>query len=357
MTDDTLDRLVRDADPHDPDAVRDLRGAGQVLLEEIMSTTPVTSITKRRRTRVAAIGLAAAAVLAVAVSVPALLTDSDTAPGRDGQTVHVGTGTDRIAYSAAAVEVARNNPRLLIGEPGWKATTVYGFAKDSGTIVFSKGDREVEMNWYPASRYQSYYDDRSEISKRTPITIDGQKGSRVSYSDTDIAAMLEPKGPTFVEIRTGGPGFTSTAEVLKLFGSLEHVTVNSWLAALPVEIVTPGKIAKVADEILADVPLPPGFDKAGLAKLGVNDRYQFSAETVSLVVCGWLDVWQRADAKGDTATAQRVVAALSTARDWKVLDEMQKTGEYSPGVWDLADKVKVGDDPRTYQKNFQCSGE
>lgn len=353
MTDETLDRLVRDADPHDPDAVRDLRGADHSLLEEIMSTPTVSSIWKRGRRTFAVTGLVAATALAVAISVPTLLKDTGTKPGDPGRTVQVDGGTDRIAYSAAAVEVAENNPRLLIDEPGWKATTVYGFAKDSGTINFTKGDRQVEMNWYPADSYQGYFDDRTEVSKRTAITIDGQSGSRVTYAANDIAAMLEPEGPTFVEIRTAG-GFKGTADVLQLFGRIKHVSVATWLAALPVEIVTPGKIAKVADEILADVPTPPGFDRNSLTKLGVNDRYQFSAEAVTRVVCGWLDEWQRADKAGDLAAEKRVVAALAGARGWKVLDEMQKTGDYSPGVWDLADRVRAGDNPQTYQENFQC---
>ena len=354
MTDETLDRLVRDADPHDADAVRHLRGADQALMEEIMSSPTATSITSRRRRRVAAISFVAATTLAVAISVPSLLRDTGTGPADSGRTVQVGGGTDQITYSAAAVEVAKNNPRLLIDEPGWKATTVYGFAKDSGTINFTKGDREVEMNWYPADSYQSYFDDRDEVSAREPITIDGQMGSRVSYSDTDIAAMLEPEGPTFVEIRTGG-GFAGTDEVLQLFGRIKHVSVATWLAALPVDIVTPGKIAKVADEILADVSTPPGFDRDSLTKLGVNDRYQFSAETMSRVVCGWLGEWQRADEAGDRAAEKRVVSALAGAHGWTALDEMQKTGEYSVGVWELADRVKVGDNPRTYQENFGCA--
>lgn len=353
MTDEALDRLVRDADLHDQDVVHDLRGADRALLEEIMST-PINSITKRPRRRFAVVGLAAAAVLAVAISVPALLKDFGARPGDSGQNVQVGAGTDRIVYSAAAVAVANDNPRLLIDEPGWKATNVYGFAKDSGTITFAKGSREIEMDWYPAKVYKSYYDDRTEVSKRQPITIDGQEGSRVSYSATDVAAMLEPTGPTFVEIRTDR-GFTDTADVLRFFGTIKHVSVAKWLAALPPEIVTPGKISKVADEILADVPAPPGFDKAALTKLGVNDRYQFSAETMTLVVCGWLDEWQRDDGAGDTVAAKRAVAALAGARGWKVLKEMQKTGDYSPGVWDLADRVKIGDNPRKYQEAFQCS--
>jgi hypothetical protein len=348
MTDNLLDQLVRSADPHHTGAVRDLRGADRDLLEEIISTPAVTPITSRRRKRLAVVGLAAATVLAVAVSVPTLLEDSD----KPGHTVQVGGGTDRIVYSDAAVAVAKNNPRLLIDEPGWKVTTVYGFAKDSGTINFHNRDRDVEMNWYPADSYQSYFDDRTEVSKRESITIDGQPGSRVSYSPTDIAAMLEPEGRTFVEIRTSGK-FADTADVLRLFGRIKHVSVATWLAAMPPEVVIPGEATKDRDEILADIPLPPGFKK-GVVKPGTNDLYQFGEPIVSRVVCGWLGEWGRASAAGDRTAEKQAVAALASARGWHVLDEMHKASDVPEMYWRLADTVKIDDNPRTYQENFGC---
>jgi hypothetical protein len=36
----------------------------------------------------------------------------------------------RMVYSAAAIEAAEKNARLLIDDPRWKATTVYEFAND-----------------------------------------------------------------------------------------------------------------------------------------------------------------------------------------------------------------------------------
>lgn len=355
MTDEQIDRSVRAADPYAQVADADFGRAERALLEEILTAAPGSEhdLGRRRAWRRPVAGaLVAAAALAVAISVPALR--DEPAPGGNGHTVQVGGGSGQVVYAAAAIEVAEDNPRLLIDEPGWKATTVYDFAKDSGTIVFKKGRLDIEMNWYPADRYQDYYDDRTEVSKRDAITIDGQPGSRVSYGPTEIAAMLEPEGPTFVEIRAAR--FEDADDILATFAKIKHVDVDTWLAALPAEIVTPGKVAEVADEILADIPLAPGFDKGALTELGVNDRYQFGAEAVSLVVCSWLDEWLRAVQAVDAAAEQRVVRALGSARSWSVLDEMQKTGEYSPGVWELADKVNVADDPRKYQENFQCSG-
>jgi hypothetical protein len=40
-------------------------------------------------------------------------------------------------YSAAAIEAAEKNARLLIDDPRRNATTVYEFANDEGTIGFT----------------------------------------------------------------------------------------------------------------------------------------------------------------------------------------------------------------------------
>jgi hypothetical protein len=357
MTHDDVDRLVRAADPYDDKAVHDLRGADQALLEEIMTAAPeLTDELERRRARRRRLtrALVAAAVLAVgvAVGVPALIDDSGQEPAGKGHVVQAG-GQDTIVYTAAAIKVAESNPRLLIDEPGWKATTVYGFAKDEGTINFTKGDRQVEMNWYAAAQYDGYYEDRNEVSDREPITVDGQPGSRVVYTAGDVAAMLEPEGSTFAEIRSSG--FDSTADVLKTFAAIKHVDVDTWLAALPPEIVTPGKTAEIVDEILADVPLPPGFDKTALTDLGVNSRYHVGAAVIDGVVCGWLDDWLRADDVGDVAGQRKAVGALRSAHSWKILAEMDAPDAgYSEGPWSLADEIAVGQDPMRYIESFNC---
>lgn len=349
MTNDRVDQLVRAADPYDPEAVRDLRGADQALLEEILETVPATKQVRWRRTM--ALTLATAAVLAIAVSVPALLRDPESSPAAGaGQ---VPEGSDPIVYTAAAVKVAESNPRLLIDEPGWTVTTVYGFAKNSGTIAFRKGDREIEMNWYAADAYDGYYADRLDVGPPEPITIDGRAGALFAYSDADVAVMLKPDGPTFVELRTDD-GFTDRADALAVLGKVKRVDVDTWLAALPPEIVVPGKAEAVAKEMFADVPLPPDFDRKQLAKLGVNDRYQFAAEALQRVECGWLDEWDRADRAGDAAAGQRAVDALASARGWHVLTEMDPRGDFSEGPWQLADRVTFGDKPIKYQEMLGC---
>lgn len=77
-------------------------------------------------------------------------------------------------FAPGALQAAEDNPRLLIDEPGWKATHVYGFADEEGTIAFVNGSRQVEMNWYPADQYDHYYQDRLEVSPPEPVQVDGR---------------------------------------------------------------------------------------------------------------------------------------------------------------------------------------
>ena len=62
--------------------------------------------------------------------------------------------------------------------------------------------------------------------------------------------------------------------------------------------MTPDRAAAVSNDMLADVPLPPGFDKAALTKLGTNDRYQFAAQ-IKVEIEKWGKVIKAAGIKAD----------------------------------------------------------
>lgn len=351
MTDDHLDRLLKHADPYDADRIGDLRGGDLTLLEEIMSTPPIEQVSRpvrfRRqrslRTRLV-VGVAAAAAMTAAIGVPAWLAERDAADPGDSRAAERGDGSaDRITYSAAAIEAAEKNPRLLIDEPGWQATHVYGFTEGEGTIVFSQGDRDLEMNWYPARSYDSYFEDRLDVGEPRPITVAGQPGSLFRYSAHDFAVMLEPKGGSFVELRTGIGGWTGESAAMQVFAKVKAVDVHTWLAALPPEIVTPDGARDIVQAMLADIPKPPGFDVAPLLELGPSDRYQLGAEVTGAVTCGWLEVWVDARRAGDDAAAARAAAALEGSHRWRILHEMNARGDWPESMWDVANRVSAGE--------------
>jgi hypothetical protein len=349
MNDDQLDRAVRAADPYRPDQVGHLDGAD--LIEEIMSSDRAPVPLRRRA--VTALAAAAVAVAVIgAFAVASRFRDHPTDLPQAAPASH-GAIPDAGSWSEYILKAAEQNPRLLIDEPGWTVRSVYGFAEDSGEIAFAKGKRELEMNWYPADTYQSYYDDRLDVSAPQPGKIDGQKGDVFTYSDSDFALMLHPNGAAFVELRTGGPW--TRADFDRVLTHISQVDVQTWLDALPPEIVTPGKINEAAQKILADIPQPPGFSTEQLGGIGTNDPYQFGAQVVARIGCGWIAEYLRARDAGDKAAEQKAAAALRSSHKWKVLNDMNPDGDYPEVFWDFADRIAAGGSTAGYQDSLGCS--
>jgi hypothetical protein len=217
---------------------------------------------------------------------------------------------------------------------------VYGFTKEKGTIAFTNGDRELEMDWYPADQYDGYYKDRLGVSAPDPARMAGQDGALFTYSRSDFAIMAKPDGGSFVELRTGGRW--TRAEFLAVVADIEKVDVDTWLAALPPEVVKPDGARDAVASMLADIPRPPGFDAAKLEDLGPSDRYQLGAEVTQAVTCGWFDEWQRATTAGDNAAETRAVEALQSSHHWKILGEMNARGDMPEVIWSVADRVAAG---------------
>ncbi|WP_433381610.1 hypothetical protein ACQPZX_17415 [Actinoplanes sp. CA-142083] len=339
------DERLRDADPFDPSIVVRLDGAEQTLLEEIMSTDRVIHPWRRRLVTAVAAAAVLIAVLAVSVIVRLRAPEDHAATPA---TPAISTGR----WSPVALKAAERNPRLLIDEPGWVAKTVYGFAEKNGTIGFVKGERNLEMNWYPADAYEDYRLDRKEVSKPEPGQIPGWSGDVYTYNASDFALQLKPRDGVFVELRTGGKW--NRAEFDRVLTHVVQVDVETWLEALPPEIVTPGRADEAAAKVLTGVPIPPKFDRSKIEALGANDPYQFGAQVMALVGCGWIAEFERARRAGDTEAVNRAKAALSSSRKWKVLNDMNAEGDYPEVFWEYADRATSGRDPGGYQQALGC---
>ncbi len=357
MTDEHLDRVVRDADPYRP-VIGHLDEAAQNLLEEIMSVPslePVAGPPGKRPRRNLLSGLAAggvAATLLAALVAVSVMTDAqpDGDSGATPQVTSEATGPG--AYSAMVLKAAEEHPRLLIDQPGWKATTVYGFAEQAGTIGFSNGGRQLEMNWYPAAQYDSYHEDRLRVSAPEPVRVDGWRADLFRYSASDFAVMLRPRDGSFVELRTGSAW--TRGEFDRVLADVVRVDARTWLAALPPEIVTPERVDEQAAKILADVPIPPGFDTTTLSGLGTNDPYQFGAKVTGRIGCAWIAEWLRAKKAGDDAAVDRAAEALRSSHRWAVLHQMNDEGDWPEVFWETADEVAAGDPPAGYEDALDC---
>lgn len=340
------DERLLDADPYRTIAGR-LDGAEQHLLEEIMSTPLVPSLPVHRRRRRLLGAVAAAAVVTGVIGASTLL------PGRSAPPPPVAAASPSAAPSASTggagaghqldLAFATSHPRLLIDEPGWKLQVIYGFTGGTGTVDFTKGGRGVDITWYKAEYYQSYFEDRLDVSKPRATRVAGVPANVFTYSRTDFAVMLDPRDGTFVEIRVQG-GEVTRSYFDDLLKRIKRVDPEEFLAALPPEVVTPGEAEAEADKTLTGVPRPPGLDTGKLGLDGAYTPYQFRARVVKLVACGWAAEWVRADQAGDDMAAETAVAALRSSRNWPVLKDMHeaKAGGWAEMLWEVTGEKTPG---------------
>jgi hypothetical protein len=380
MTDHDLDLLVCAADPCPPDSVPDLGAAADALFEEICARPAVDrrALVRRRvrRTRQAsalrtrlAVAVVTAAGMTAAIGAPALFPAHD--EGRRTAQPPASTGpaprpttptatpttptTAPSTYPAAAVRVARANPRVLVTAPGWEVRRVEGFEPEAGEMTFQQGPDQIrrdesdggasvvnaaprlQVSWYPRAQYDERRLERARESDRHLVTVLGRTAQMISYSPTEHAVLLPPEGKVFLELR----GNVGDAEAFERFltDSIEQVDIRTWLAAMPASVVTADNVDGAVRRALVGIPLPPGFDASSLDRGLALDRYQFGARVAGMVACGWIEEWERARRGGDPAAADRAALSLGTSRDWRLLREMEAEGAYPEVVREYADAI------------------
>ncbi|SHN14977.1 hypothetical protein [Cryptosporangium aurantiacum] len=303
-----------------------------------------------RRGRRLAWPLAGASVAAAALVGVFALSASDPDPSRGHP---VASQTTAVTYTALALKAAEQNPRLLIDEPGWKVDYLTGFADESGSIRWANGQRHLEINWRAARDYHARRFDDTWMRQQKPekVTMDGRTGELFSFGDKSWGVMFRPRGASFVDMRVDG---MTRAEVTRVLSLVKSVDVETWLAALPPEMVTPDKIDERATEVLAGVPLPPGFDRAELQNVGTNQPYHFGAAVARMVGCGWIAEWKRAKEAGDHAAVTRAADALRGSHDWKFLLDMADEGDYPALFWMVTDQVVAGKLPPGAEEGLNC---
>jgi hypothetical protein len=338
MNDEELDTALRVMSRFDDAQVAafDLGSSEHDLMEDVMSTSllepalpderdrvvPLRRPRRMRRAVLTAAALAAASVLVVG-----------------GTSLLHSNGSS--AYAAEAVKVAEANERLLITLPGWKVIRADEMTVDNGEMTFSDGTHEVGLFWKQASEYGSYMDDRSDQTSKVLVTVQGRRGTMFVRSDsTDLTTLVEPRGASFLEIR-GDLG--SEAAYRAVVASLQPVSVEKWLAALPASVVKPKDRSAVVQSMLQGIPVPAGFDPTSLkTSAAVSDRYQLGAQVAGAVACAWFDQWFSAGDRGDATSQKDALDALSTSRTWPILNEMASQGSYGEVIARLSTAVATG---------------
>lgn len=328
------DEQLRAADPYRPGLAADLDGADQSLLEEIMSTDPMPSAGRRWLVAVAA----AAAVLIGAVAVSVVVRHHSAGQLNPVAPAPSPSRSAVVTPPQKPEPAGPPSPLLLVDQPGWKCIHVENLYQGDGSAYFTKGKLNLEITWFAAGEYDSRHAGNGTPVKYQPGSIDGLPGDIFTISPTNFAIMLKPRGDYFLELQTGGP-FTmgSFKDLLK---HLKQVSLKTWLAAMPGGTVTPEQARQKLATALAGVPLPPEVTTASFANITVNnDQYEYDAEVMTVVGCGWISEYERATAAHSTAERQRAVDAMSGSRHWKVFTA---GGTYAQVFWQIADDMAAG---------------
>jgi hypothetical protein len=369
MTDDQLLRLLTAADPlPDPRAAElPLAAATDELRAAITSRDPTAahqvgddrvSAAGGRRPRSRRLGgrrvaLVAAAAVTVAVVLAAL-------PDRGGR-----GGGPAPAFGAEAVRFAEASPLVLLKADGWRVEYADESSKDEGELHFRTGPTPprqttpqfagdtgpvpadvtvAQLNWRGGT-LESWTKDRgydAQVSTTAPVLgttahVYQYRGGTPGHRDITALFRYDDR---VLEFRAGAadvPAFTA------LLAGLTRVDAGTWLSAMPASVVKAADRGSAIAEMLKGVPVPPGFDPADIKGADLTkDRYQLGAAVTGLVSCRWLQRWAKARRTGDTAAVDQAVAAMATAKDWPILEEMQQEGDYPRILWQYADAMRSG---------------
>ena len=266
-------------------------------------------------------------------------------------------GAQRLALSLGAelVSFANASPLVILDQAGWQIDYANETSAQDGELHFTTApvptgpsaednSTAAQLSWFDATLSTSMADLASSADLTTTAPVLGTVAHVYQYAygrpgDQDIAALWAYDGRV-LEFRAGAADVTAFESLL---ASLRAVDTNTWLSALPESVVQTTDRTAVIASMLQGVTLPPGFDPSTITGSDLtSDRYQLGAWVTGTVACTWLKLWSNARSTGDTAGAQHAIAAMATAKDWPILQEMSKSGGYPQVLEELAADMPSG---------------
>lgn len=299
-----------------------------------------------------------------------------------------GSGRPAPAYGAEQIAFAESTPLLLLDGPGWRVENVtesktregteglmdfltgkpipYGVLNITGNTEEGQHveglqpaatrQRKVELRWRSqgeeslataiADRRGGYHAHGRHFVRvpvlATTAFVDTRAEVFVNQGgpgDREMVALWS-EGSNLLELRAAVPDLAGMEERL---GWLTKADSQTWLDAMPPQVVKAADHEAVVEEMLKGIPLPKTFAPARVPNEELTtDRYQVGARVTGTVACLWLRQWGEATRTGDTAAATEAVQAMATARHWPILREMNPDGDYPEALWEDAAAMPRG---------------
>ncbi len=326
---------------------------GEAILAESAQVEPEVAAVKSRhhpgrprRALLALTGLTAGAAVAAAV----LLLGTG------------GTGSPAPAYGAELVRFAESTPLLLLQGPDWRVENV----TESGQGVYmprsSKGSGSMEFVTGPAVSYGGItVSADGKVSGMPPKAVRQRKVELVwnrgklgfpgpivrhpvKAPVLDTTALVNTRAETSyittktskIRVEMGGPGdremvaiwhengytlelrawVSSLAAFEERLGWLSRVDSQTWLDAMPANVVKAADHDAAVREMLKGIPVPKGFTPSQIPDEGLTtDRYQVGASVTGIVSCLWFRQWGEARRAGDRAAAAEAETAMASLEE------------------------------------------
>jgi hypothetical protein len=374
-----IEAALTAADPVDRDWLDQLDlGAMEVeLLADLDGEQPAspfqTKAPRQRRPRHLALALASA--VAVAVAIVVLAGSASERPSR--------------AYGAELVRFAESTPLLLLESTGWRVEDVYEAphgrfrprgSADEGSMEFITGKSVPDETALATPVGKPEHRPGSPAPVYTKLRASGmlpaavrQRKVTLDWSHRSLASALEyahryphPHGHRWAElpvlgttadvdtraeefVNQGGPGdrqmtayWSEDGYLLELraavpditafeerLGWLTRVDSQTWLEAMPPQVVKAADHGAAVREMLKGIPLPASFRPSRVPTAGITtNRDQVRAAVIGTVSCLWFQQWGEARTSGDRASAGEAEKALSTYEHWPLFRELDRAGRY-----------------------------
>ncbi|HKT82789.1 MAG TPA: hypothetical protein VJQ84_03020 [Solirubrobacterales bacterium] len=129
-----------------------------------------------------------------------------------------------------------------------------------------------------------------------------------------------------LELRAAVPDLAAFEERLRW---LTKVDSQTWLEAMPPQVVKAADQAATVREMLRGIPLPDSFSPSQVPTAGLTtNRAQVGAAVISTVSCLWFRQWDEGRRSGDRAEAGDAEKAMSSYRRWPLYRELRRTDRY-----------------------------
>jgi hypothetical protein len=318
----------------------------------------------RRRSRRLGLALGAAALAAIAAIV-LLGGGASQRPSR--------------AYGADLVRFAESSPLLLLEGPDWRVEDVNEERRREGiegSVEFATGkpissepilvtktgqyeirrppasarQRQVQLSWHigplktwleeahrgrpgrwttvPVLGTTAHVDTRAEI-------YEGLGGP----GDREMIALWAEDGHV-LEVRAAVPDLGAFEERL---GWLTKVDLQTWLAAMPPNVVKAGDHDATVREMLKGIPVPSTFKPSRVPDEGlITDRSRVAGEVTATVSCLWFRQWGNARRTGDRGAALEAEQAMETAPRWPIVRQTEREGSSFETLLKLVKSMPTG---------------